>query len=507
MLERSRISLIGLAAAAAAGCGGAEAADRARPNVILVTVDTLRQDYTSLDAPGGGRADATPFLAKLAERGTVFENAFAMSSWTAPSMNMILTGEARVQNDGAVLDDQDHIAEVFQRAGYRTAGFIGNPILFRENGFDRGCEVYDLVPVDGAAAITADEIVDDGLAWLDGLGEDEPFFLWLHPMDPHSPYRAGDGDPFELAPAPGLLEKTRATLPAERAERLTPEVWARLEDHRARYAGEVRSVDAAMERLWQGLEARGLDGDTIFVLTSDHGEGLWKRPTLEGEEVAARPFPPLYMLHGIQLHTEQVHVPLMFVGPGVDVGRREAGFVDLLDLAPSVCSLVDLGARHVMDGSPLFGDGARVPGDPLFSICARATTVTVDERWRLHVPSEHRARRFGDVPELYDLRSDPDERTPVGDPDRIAAMTGLIDDWREENRRVNDIREGSVRYYRALRALGYGGETSRSEEYDELLQELEAEGLLPEDGSLPGPAEIRAWRDLQRERGVEDGSR
>ncbi|MEL6714279.1 MAG: sulfatase-like hydrolase/transferase [Planctomycetota bacterium] len=130
------VALLPLAVLAlVASCSGDGDESVPRPDVVLVTVDTLRQDYTSL---GDSRYDTTPFLAELAAGGTVFENAFSMSSWTSPSMNMILTGEARIENDGAVLADQEHLAEVFQRNGYDTAGFIGNPILFEENGFSRG---------------------------------------------------------------------------------------------------------------------------------------------------------------------------------------------------------------------------------------------------------------------------------------------------------------------------------------------------------------------------------
>ena len=286
------------------------------------------------------------------------------------------------------------------------------------------------------------------------------------------------------------------------AAMLTDAEWAKLERLRPRYAGEVRQVDDALRTLWAGLEERGRADGVVFVLAADHGEGLWKRPPLVGEAQSRHPFQPLYMTHGIQLYSEQIHVPLVFRGPGVDAGRREARFVDTLDLAPTLLNLVGLRSQHVMDGTPLLGAGGAVPDGPVYALCNRVHSVTVDERWRLHVPSEHRAAKFGDVPLLYDLESDPDERRPIDDPARIETMTALLDDWKEEHKRVSAYPEGSIAYYKALRALGYGGETSNSKRMDQFLEDLEEEGLLPEDGSMPGAEEVRA---LEERRGEEGG--
>lgn len=475
-----------LLAGLAAACGGAEEA--APPvNVVLVTVDTLRVDHTSL---GGAPRDTTPFLARLAEGGTVFENAFALTSWTAPSMNMILTGDARIENDGAVLHGQEHIAETFARSGYRTAGFVANPILVEELGFGRGCERYDLAKVEQPEHTRAAELVERALTWLDapaasGDGGEKPFFLWIHPMDPHDPYAPLDPGTYE----PGFDEKAlaaaRASLEPALAERLTDEEWRGLERFRALYDAEIRDVDRALETLWAELESRGLAENTLLVLTSDHGEGLWKRPPPKGDERFEHPFPPLYMTHGIQVFDEQVHVPLLFVGPGVDEGRRESRFVDLLDLVPTVCNLAGVAPTHVVDGAPLLGPGATIQDEPLVAMCTRVDSITEEDRWRLHVPRPDRVAKFGDAPALYDLDADPDERHPVDDPERIERMTAALAAWKEERRAVTAFPENTVAYYRALRALGYGGETLRVQEADRILDEMEEQGLLPEDGTLP----------------------
>ena len=119
-----------------AACGG----DRP-PNVLLVTVDTLRADHTSLH---GYDRKTTPALDAWAEGGTVFERGWSMSSWTMPSMAMLLTGQARASNAGRIFDWQDTLAQLFQARGYRTGAVVANPLINPEQGYDRGFDDYQV---------------------------------------------------------------------------------------------------------------------------------------------------------------------------------------------------------------------------------------------------------------------------------------------------------------------------------------------------------------------------
>ena len=128
-----------LVLASLAALGGCAEPEVERPNVVFIVCDTLRADRTS--TYGHFRA-TTPNLDALADRGTVFERAFAMSSWTLPSMSMLMTGEVKSLADPSILPDHVHMAESFLDAGYDTAAVVANPILNDRLGYDRGIESF-----------------------------------------------------------------------------------------------------------------------------------------------------------------------------------------------------------------------------------------------------------------------------------------------------------------------------------------------------------------------------
>ena len=206
-----------------AALGGCAEPEVERPNVVFIVCDTLRADRTSTY---GHFRTTTPNLDALGGRGTVFERAFAMSSWTLPSMSMLMTGEVKSLADPSILRDHIHVAESFLDAGYDTAAVVANPILNDRLGYDRGIESF---VVDRAEQMSwrADEVFDKGLDWIDGRPEGErPFFLWLHPVDPHHPYEPLEPQSFAAGPGvdsdAGAEEETRdaarAALQAQREE-------------------------------------------------------------------------------------------------------------------------------------------------------------------------------------------------------------------------------------------------------------------------------------------------
>ena len=437
-------------------CGG-EAPAASRPDVVFVVVDTLRADHMSLYGYG---LETTPLLDRRAQEGLVFDHALAGSSWTVPSMAMLFTGSYQVPAGRRLADDVTTFPESFQRAGYRTAGVVSNPILGRvttpgfrgresvtyDSGFERGFEHFDVfqhTAADGQAAYGqtngwyGEEVVRRGIEWVEseGTGDSgEPYLLYLHLFDPHFPRVPQDPDRF----APGsYAEPFEALDPAlavgRESELAELEDWARGE--LALYDAEVAHVDEALEGLFTWLDERGTLDETVVVLTSDHGEGLWQRPLPKGEQ--PKPYNrmgALYSDHGIQLYDEQVRVPLVIWSPLVEPGRVEES-VSLLDIVPSLHYLADLPAPPETDGPggvSLFDDG--VERSTIFSLISRGTSVTVDGRWRLHLPVEHRRERFGARTELYDLREDPAELRPLDDPeleadllDRIRSMQALME--------------------------------------------------------------------------------
>lgn len=449
--------------------------ERAPVNVIFVVCDTLRADRMSLY---GHFRKTTPNLDALAETGTVVEHASAMSSWTLASMSMLMTGEIKARADVAVLTTHKHVAEGFSEAGYHTGAVIANPVLDEKLHYHRGLDHFDIERTP-AMDQRATEIVAKGIDWIDSLnaGDPEgsdgrPFFLWLHPADPHYPFNPEGGAQFPEAleeearlGAASSLAWGRSAFPRPQApipppEDLDQEAWARISASRNLYDSEILHFDAAMGELVAALKKRKLFENTVIAVTSDHGEGLWDRLALpDSPEKDARVFfPSLYRRHGLMLHEEQTHIPLLFHGPGVPEGERYEQWIQHVDVVPTLYALANVPLPKRLPGKALFEDEGQDPRGPLISVCSRSYSVTTGERWRAHFPRKYRLRKM-DIPvELYDLESDPGERVSLDDPERVEAMARTLEEWRTLHSPNDPDQVLDREVWATLQALGYGGE-------------------------------------------------
>jgi len=419
-----------------ASCGGQESAKK---NVILVVVDTMRADRASLY---GGERVTTPEIDGWAERGAVFARANAASSWTVPSMGMLLTGRYRHGGGKTISGSQRLLSQVLQGAGYRTVGIVANPVLNSLQGFDVGYELYELTEGDYETALVdrrwgwpGSVVVDKGIHWMAEFRNEQPFMLYLHLMDPHYPYAPVEGVPFMWQEDMSGERRAayEARLAPEHAGAIADQQYLAMERALAAYDAEILQVDQELGRLFAFLDESGLSEDTLVVLTSDHGEGLWAHSSADGwvnaSSFSQSVVPELYRGHGEQLYEELVWVPLVFVGPGVPPGLREERPVSLVDVVPTILSILDVASPTELHGIPLFGDDALDARDEVFSHCARGTSVTVNGRWKLHLPEDRVAKRGG-VTALYDLQSDPEEARPIDDPGRTRALSARISAWR-----------------------------------------------------------------------------
>lgn len=428
-------------------------------NLILITIDTLRADRLSLY---GYDRETSPNIDRWASRGMVFDRAWSVSSWTLPSMNMLLTGQVQLNNSGRVLDEQIPIAEHLSKAGFQTAAVIANGLLRPALNYDRGFDSFEKVRPKKGRKVYWDgrDVMDRGMAWLEARDE-RPFFLFLHFIDPHAPYQPKIGNQFEIRNEPENHERMKAVLSDEDRARLDQIMYLRIEGQRSMYESEVLYADGILGELFDYLERTGLDDSTVVVLTADHGEGLWQRPPPEGDDAERGSlFQPLYQAHGGHLFSEQVHVPLIVRGPGIPAGREERD-VSLLDVTPTLYRLLGIDVPRRLSGQDLFAPAGNVP---IFGICSRGLSVTVDGRWRLHKANPLRAAKFNIEPELFDIVEDPEELHPIDDPARIAELSALIDDWMaryEHTIAVPVLDDPSL--LQDLRDLGYAGEAERLE--------------------------------------------
>ena len=162
-------------------------------SVLLITIDTLRADHLGLY---GYRRPTSPHIDALGQRGTVFDRAFTFWPKTRGSFVMMMTGRRPSQNGYSkthqvLLDFNPTLAAVLKQAGYRTAAVLDNPNLAAQHGYARGFETYRETWEEPALATETDRsraITDGGIAYLRAARPEEPFFLWLHYVNPHAPY-------------------------------------------------------------------------------------------------------------------------------------------------------------------------------------------------------------------------------------------------------------------------------------------------------------------------------
>ncbi len=296
------------------------AAHAEAPNIVFITVDTTRADRMGFL---GSKHGVTPNLDGLARQGVVFEKAYSQAPLTPVSHATIFTGTYpqfhTVTDFGHPLPSLlPFVPEILHRSGYHTAAFIGSIILDPKGnmapGFDRGFDYFDagFHPKRNLEESRYDnverragEVVGHAIAWLN-KNRQSPFFIWIHLYDPHAPY-----DP-------------------------PPPYDKRFSDP---YDGEIAYADASLGKLFQYLRQRGLYDRALVLMMSDHGESLGAH----GEA-----------MHGIFLYDETIRVPMVFKLPGALLaGRRVASRVRLVDVAPSLLSMLSLPLPPTFQGESL----------------------------------------------------------------------------------------------------------------------------------------------------------
>jgi choline-sulfatase len=369
----------------------------------------------------------TPNLDRLAARGVQFANARSVVPLTLPSHVSIMTGALPPQH--GVRENGRHVfggtpapvATVLKEAGYRTAAFIGAYVLDRRFGLAAGFETYDdqiARGSDGVERLEAErpgnEVVDRAIQWLtprSGTNREsapDPFFLWVHLYDPHSPY----------------------TPPAQFLQQAAGHA----------YDGEVAFADAQVGRLLAVIDRLRLRDRSIVMVAGDHGESL----SDHGERT-----------HGMLVYDAAVRVPLILTGPGIAPTRRTDP-VSLIDIIPTILGSVGVAdanraGRNLLDG----GDSEReIYVETEYPRAAGWSPVyaLVQDRWKAIVSRGT---------ELYDLTADPSERSNVATAraSLAAAMAGRIETLRRPQREAAPATMSPEAGER-LRALGYVASTT-----------------------------------------------
>jgi len=347
-------------------------------SVLLITIDTLRADHLGVY---GYRRPTSPHIDALARRGTVFDRAFTFWPKTRGSFVMMMTGRRPSQNGYSkthqvLLDFNPTLAAVLAQAGYRTAAVLDNPNLAAQHGYARGFDSYRETWEEKALATETDRahaITQGGIDYLRAARPEQPFFLWLHYVNPHAPYTPPP--PFDRAfadptPSGPILRAVSGFHGGVKKEWAVP--GKGLGYYVAQYDGEIASVDEEVGRVLDALAASPAAGKTAVVLTSDHGESL-------GEH-------DYYFDHGEDLFDPCLEIPLIMTVPGASGGRRSSELTSTLDLVPTILDAVKVSYPPDLAGTSVLAavTGGAEPGrERLFAQNDRNLSATFDARYKL----------------------------------------------------------------------------------------------------------------------------
>lgn len=395
-----------------AACGGKSD----KPNVLLISVDTLRADRLG---SYGNSEGLTPALDELALRGVRFSQSRSTAPWTLPSHASVFTG--LYPTDHRAIDDRMRIranapmlTEFLRDAGYQTASFFTHYYVGPDYGFGRGFD-----ETNHREYAPADQMVDLAARWIKDH-ESKPFFVFLHLFDPHTPYTPPRSARDRYVPA------DLAKFKGDTAE-VVDVVHRRGDPHtldalKALYNAEVSAVDAALARLFAGLEKAGLT-NTIVVFFSDHGEEFFEHSLME---------------HGFTLYEEQLRVPLIVAWPSkLEGGRVVDAPASLADVMPTILDLIGMRVPEGIAGRSLAGaargesapDSARVIVSETTRMGPDRMSVVKDGWKYIYSPAFRlNDRLIGE--ELYDLGADPLETDNLlaRQPDKARALLATLFD-------------------------------------------------------------------------------
>ena len=382
------------------GWGPLPDGDDDRPDIVLISIDSLRADHLS---SYGYTRKTTPTLDALAEDGLRFTRARAASPWTLPSHLTMLTGlwpteHQVIEDDLALAPSVPIVTEALRDAGYATAAFVSTVYVSGGYGFARGFDTYQDYAITErenlAHAVRVDRQVQDAIAWVQAKGEDRPVFLFVHIYDVHYPY----------APPPPWDERFD---PAGEPEDLRYRNYGFYQKHpltKKRMAHQVAQYDESLAWVDHELDTLVQAWDNSrrpawWIVTSDHGEEFGERGSWG---------------HAHTLYSEALDIPLLVSGPDIDPAVRD-DLVGTIDIAATIAALGGVGFDHG-PGVDLRGD---VPERTFYAETSRFDTARLSMEKGKHRVDIDLAKG---TRALYDRAADPAEQKPIAAPGTAAEL-------------------------------------------------------------------------------------
>lgn len=426
-----------------AACG---AADDARPDIVVVVMDTARPDYLSVY---GHPRPTSPFLEEFARQGVVYERAYSTSCWTLPAHASLFTG-ASPQKHGATQakpslgPELPVLAEQLAAAGYRTGGFSANAWVSRTSGLARGFETFEDKWRRAESPDAGPDVHPTVVAVREWLAKDDarPRFMFVNLIEPHMPFKPSweNASPF-FAAREVWRAAMEALFPSSKPPSfLTVRHYAgkdplsqlEWEWMRALYEGELRQTDAVVGALVKAVDARAAGRETLVFVLSDHGENLGDHG---------------HVSHVFNLYDSNLRIALLARGPGFAPGMRERKLAGIRDLHPTILKAAGvrpagdaghdaLDLRGPLPEQRLLGASLDHPRLSLESFpdeiesgkeldpWRRSLEAAISSRWKLVRGSDGSC-------EAYDLPADPREEHPVPcdqlDPGTRRALEAWLD--------------------------------------------------------------------------------
>lgn len=408
-----------------------------RPNVILISIDTLRADHLGCY---GYHRNTTPNIDSFAKDGVLFFNAIVQAPWTLPSHMSLLTGlypssHGVMSTNKKLGDEHLTIAEILQNAGYETAAFTDGAYLSRQFGY-QGFDRFD----DTGYGIEA--IYIKASNWL-RKDHSRPFFLFLHTYQVHAPYDPPpDYDIYSDKGYKGIVNVSGNS--NDYYKGIKPKMT--LDDYRYvidKYDGDIYYTDHFLGKLFKELRDLGLYDRSIIVLTADHGENFLDHPN--------------YNIDHKELYDEVVKVPLIIKAPTFPRGRTLSAQVESIDIMPTVLELLRIPLIRSIDGESLVGLVEKGSYDRTFAFSEKSSRYKAirSNDWKL-------IRRSQTELELYNLKSDPGERSNLlsENPGVARSLYEELDTWigiQNEKSKLYTASEIQLdsELTKKLKALGY----------------------------------------------------
>jgi arylsulfatase A-like enzyme len=370
------------------------------PNVILITIDTLRADH--IGAYGYER-NTSPNIDKLAQKGVLYEYAYAQAPWTMPSMSSMHTSyyptQIKIKNiRSKIHDNLITLAEYLRDNFYKTSAVISNIVVSDIFGFDQGFDTFDQTPLRARDELTSHLVTDNAIEYI-ADNRDDKFFLWLHYMDPHSDYihhpeidyaqdyRGLLGKSLHSAD----LNKFRHSLDIEDLEYI-----------KDLYDEEISYTDMHIGRVLDSLDKYGLKENTVIIITADHGEEFLERTRFG---------------HNKTVYQELIHVPLIIYVPSDDPTqpKKTKSSVELRSIAKTIIDLCGLRNNHFSGENLLII--AEEENNDTYAFSQKP--VGKNRHPKLEAISSGKWKLINDIQndtyELYDLENDPGEEMNLFD--------------------------------------------------------------------------------------------